>query len=153
MRTRGRWHRNWLPVTRDVRGFARTVALWWKIHKSWASYDWANVCCHYSVSLIERRRSRSYKSILVILDKASLRHLFMSRRTSVSQHLWVLFSSLPLFYEEVSRLIPPSALLLSSPVRSFFCSIRCCEPLTSISSQWQSEIRRTTSKPGSILQH
>lgn len=31
---------------------------------------------------------------------------------------------------------------LLQPCKIIFCSIRCCEPLTSISSPWQSEIRR-----------
>lgn len=40
---------------------------------------------------------------------------------------------------QVNSPVRPSSL---QPCEIIFCSIRCCEPLTSISSQWQSEIRR-----------
>lgn len=144
MRTWGRWHWNWLPVTRDIHRFAWKVTPWWKMYKLWVSSDWGNTCCHYSVTVytsIDQRLLRSCKSILVISDKASVRHLFMSQWTQFHSISECCFHHCLYF----TRKCPGSflsTLLFSAPVRSFFCSIRCCEPLTSISSQCQSEIRR-----------
>lgn len=52
----------------------------------------------------------------------------MREWTSVSHHPRVLFSSLALFYEEVSGLIPSTTLLFLCPVRSFFAALGAVNP-------------------------
>lgn len=130
MRTRAEWHLNSHPVTHDVH------KLVWNLE-----IDCMSVWCLCVVTegicvviiwcswLSKGAPHKSLcKSILVISAKASSYNLFMREWTSVSHHPRVLFSSLALFYEEVSGLIPPTTLLFLCPVRSFFAALGAVNP-------------------------
>lgn len=130
MRTRAEWHLNSCPMTHDVH------ELVWNLE-----IDCMSVWCLCVVTegicvviiwcswLSKGAPHKSLcKSILVISAKASSYHLFMREWTSVSHNPRVLFSSLALFYEEVSGLIPPTTLLFLCPVRSFFAALGAVNP-------------------------
>ncbi len=130
MRTRAEWHLNSRPMTHDVH------ELVWNLE-----IDCMSVWCLCVVTegicvviiwcswLSKGAPHKSLcKSILVISAKASSYHLFMREWTSVSHNPRVLFSSLALFYEEVSGLIPPTTLLFLCPVRSFFAALGAVNP-------------------------
>lgn len=144
MRTRAEWHLNSHPVTHDVH------ELVWNLE-----IDRMPVWCFCVVT----------EGIRAVIIWCS----WLSKGGTAEEPLWINFSDfnqslfIPLVYERLNLSFIPSSsavfiigFILRGSVRVnspgypslplsceiIFSSIRCCEPLTSISSQWRSEIRR-----------